>query len=274
MKIGITGSSGILGSNLRKILNNENFLSFSGKIENYSDVYKWVKKNQFDSIIHLAAIVPTGDVNKNKKYSLKVNVNGTKNLINAINLHSKKKVWFFYASTSHVYKFKTSKIKETDIATPVSYYGKTKIMAENYVKKKENYITPCIGRIFSFTDKKQNKSFIIPKIFGELKSKKKKIYAKNLNHIRDFLQINDVAFAIKMMLKNNSKGIYNICSGKGINLIDLMIKLNKKYKKKIIFIKNKDKTILVGVNKKLINLGWRPNETNYIEYLLDFINEK
>ena len=53
-----------------------------------------------------------------------------------------------------------------------------------------------------------------------------------------------------------------------------MIKLNKKYKKKIIFIKNKDKTILVGVNKKLINLGWRPNKTNYIEYLLDFINEK
>ena len=70
MKIGITGSTGILGSNLKKILKPENFLSFSGKIENYSDVYKWVKKNQFDSIIHLAAIVPTGDVNKDKKYSL------------------------------------------------------------------------------------------------------------------------------------------------------------------------------------------------------------
>ena len=107
-----------------------------------------------------------------------------------------------------------------------------------------------------------------------LRVKKKKIYAKNLNHIRDFLQINDIAFAIKMMLKNNSKGLYNICSGKGINLIDLMIKLNKKYKKKIIFIKNRDKTILVGVNKKLINLGWRPNKTNYIEYLFDYINEK
>ena len=248
MKIGITGSSGVLGTNLRKILCNEIFLCFNGKIQNYSDVYKWIKKNQFDSIIHLAAIVP--------------------------NLHSKKRVWFFYASTSHVYKFKTEKIKETDKTMPVSYYGETKMMAENYVKKKGNYITPCIGRIFSFTDKNQNKSFIIPKIFSELKSKKKKIYAKNLNHIRDFLQINDIAFAIKIMLRNNSKGLYNICSGKGINLIDLMIKLNKKYKKKIIFIKNRNKTILVGVNKKLINLGWRPNKTNYIEYLLDYINEK
>ena len=76
------------------------------------------------------------------------------------------------------------------------------------------------------------------------------------------------------MLKNNSKGIYNICSGKGINLIDLIIKLNKKYKKKIIFDTNKDKTILVGVNTKLINLGWKPNKTNYIEYLLDFTNKK
>ena len=107
-----------------------------------------------------------------------------------------------------------------------------------------------------------------------LRAKKKKIYAKNLNHIRDFLQIKDIAFAIKIMLKNNSKGIYNICSGKGINLIDLIIKLNKKYKKKIIFDTNKDKTILVGVNTKLINLGWKPNKTNYIEYLLDFTNKK
>ena len=59
MKIGITGSSGVLGTNLRKILCNEIFLCFNGKIQNYSDVYKWIKKNQFDSIIHLAAIVPT-----------------------------------------------------------------------------------------------------------------------------------------------------------------------------------------------------------------------
>jgi len=137
VKIGITGSSGVLGTNLRKVLCNEIFLCFNGKIQNYSDVYKWIKKNQFDSIIHLAAIVPTSDVNKNKKYSHKVNVDGTKNLINAINLHSKKRVWFFYASTSHVYKFKTEKIKETDKTMPVSYYGETKMMAENYVKKKE-----------------------------------------------------------------------------------------------------------------------------------------
>ena len=262
MKIGISGCSGILGNNLKKLLSNENFLCFKGKIENYSDVYKWIKGNQFDSIIHLAAIVPKNTVNNDKKYSLRVNVGGTKNLINAINLYSKKKVWFFYASTSHVYRFKTEKIKETDITKPVSCYGKTKKKAENYVKKKGNYITPCIGRIFSFTDKKQNKSFIIPKIFRELKSKKKKIYAKNLNHIRDFLQIKDIAFAIIMMLKNNSKGVYNICSSKGVNLMDLMIELNKKYKKKIIFNNNKHKTILVGANKKLINLGWRPSKNN------------
>ena len=77
-----------------------------------------------------------------------------------------------------------------------------------------------------------------------------------------------------MMLKNNSKGVYNICSSKGINLMDLMIELNKKYKKKIIFNKNKHKTILVGVNQKLMNLGWRPSKTSYIKYLLNSINEK
>ena len=141
------------------------------------------------------------------------------------------------------------------------------MMAENYVKKKSNYIIPCVGRIFSFTDKKQHKNFIIPKIFAELTSKKEIIYATNLNHVRDFLPIKDISAAIKIMLKNNSKGVYNICSSKGINLMDLMIELNKKYKKKIIFNKNKDKTILIGRNNKLMNLGWKPDKINYIKYL-------
>ena len=76
------------------------------------------------------------------------------------------------------------------------------------------------------------------------------------------------------MLKNNSKGVYNICSSKGINLMHIIIELNKIYKKKIIFNKNKDKTILIGVNKKLLNLGWRPSKTSYIKYLLNLISEK
>ena len=72
-----------------------------------------------------------------------------------------------------------------------------------------------------------------------------------------------------ILLNKNSKGIFNICSGKKINLIDILKTLNKKYKKNI-FINNKrdkDATTLYGSNKKLVNLGWRPNESSYLDYL-------
>ena len=58
MKIGITGSTGNLGTYLKKILINNDLIYFKKRIENKKDVNNWIKKNNFDSIIHLAAIVP------------------------------------------------------------------------------------------------------------------------------------------------------------------------------------------------------------------------
>ena len=112
MKIGITGSTGNLGTYLKKILINNDLIYFKKRIENKKDVNNWIIKNNFDSIIHLAAIVPTALINKNKKLALKINVQGTINIVNGINKFANKKIWFFYSSTSHVYKFNNNAIKE------------------------------------------------------------------------------------------------------------------------------------------------------------------
>ena len=43
--------------------------------------------------------------------------------------------------------------------------GKTKLKAENFIKKNFNgNYKSCIGRIFSFTDKSQSNNFLIPAI--------------------------------------------------------------------------------------------------------------
>ena len=115
MRIGITGSNGVLGSYLQKILNDDELILFNQRIEDTVCLKKWIIDNNFDAIIHLAAIVPINIVNKNKKKSLKINFNGTKNIIDIINRFSTKKVWFFYSSTSHVYNpKKNEKIAKTD----------------------------------------------------------------------------------------------------------------------------------------------------------------
>ena len=112
MIVGITGSYGILGSILTKLLYQHTIIRFNGDIRKTKDITKWLISNHFDAIIHLAAIVAIDQVNKDKKKAKIINFYGTKKLIDCINAsYRKKKIWFFYASTSHVYNFsKTSTI--------------------------------------------------------------------------------------------------------------------------------------------------------------------
>lgn len=269
MKIGFTGSKGVLGSALIKLFKNNNLYHFKGRVENIKEIQVWIKNNDFDAIIHLAAMVPTYLVNNNKKKALKVNYNGTKNIIDTINKYSKKKIWFFYSSTSHVYKFNDKKTKESASTKPISYYGQTKLLGEKYLLKNKKNIIPCVGRIFSFTGKKQNINYIIPAILSKLKNKNKNIHLNNMNHIRDFLPVEDICEAIKVLLINKSNGVFNICSGIKLNIKDILLCLNKKYKKNIIFVKNNEKTVLYGCNMKLKKLGWKKNPLNYTDYLLN-----
>ena len=52
------------------------------------------QKNNFDAIIHLAAIVPIKTVNKNRTKAKNVNFYGTKNIVDAC---VKSKIdWFFF----------------------------------------------------------------------------------------------------------------------------------------------------------------------------------
>ena len=80
---GITGHTGSIGKNLVK-KSTFKFIFFKDDIKNFSSVERWIKKNKFDIIIHLAAIVPIKVVNENKKKAFDVNVLGTKNLVKAI----------------------------------------------------------------------------------------------------------------------------------------------------------------------------------------------
>ena len=167
---GITGHTGSLGSELLKKNIGVKFIKFKGDITNKKHIKKWFQNYSIDIIIHLAAVVPTRLVKKNYRLANKVNFYGTKLLVDEV-IKYKKIKWFFYSSTSHVYKFSNKKLSENSIIKPISKYGLTKLKGENYILKNQIMYKPCIGRIFSFTSKKQNKNFIIPSILNKLKKK-------------------------------------------------------------------------------------------------------
>jgi nucleoside-diphosphate-sugar epimerase len=267
----ITGSSGVLGSYIIKNNPKVKFLKFKGDISNEIDTKNWILKKKFDVFLHLAAIVPTTEIEKNYKLAKKVNYYANKNIVNALLL--KENVFFFYASSSHVYSSSLKKLREDKKPKPLTIYGKLKYSSEKYIIKKfentkNNY---CIGRIFSFTHYTQKKTFLIPSIYRKIKilRNNKEIDFKDTNHNRDFISIKDINSCIFFLLKIKAKGIYNIASGKKINLRNLIKIICKRFNKLPKFLKNSNSTTLIADINKVKKMGWAPKD-NLIKILNDY----
>jgi nucleoside-diphosphate-sugar epimerase len=247
---GLTGYKGNIGKSLIKSKKIK-FSYFRGDVRKIKDLINWINKNNFNYLVHLAAIVPIKEVNKNKKKAYQVNTLGTENLVKAI-LQTKNQIkWFFFASTSHVYASSKVKIKENSKIKPISYYGTTKYLAEKKLYKlRSKNIKVCIGRIFSTANSNQRRNYLVP----DLKYKIKKfdfLNLENLNHYRDFISIKDISKIIIFFIRSKFSGIVNICSGKKIKLSKIANIIAAKYKKKIFIKANKKFTCLVGNNQLL-----------------------
>ncbi len=255
LKCGITGASGVLGKKIIKDLPFK-FYQFKKDITKANEVRDWVKKYKFDLFIHLAAVAPVNEVKKNYKRALKVNVAGTKNLVDSLLKKKDKPKWFFFSSTSHVYrlnkKFKFT--NENEVTKPQNLYGRSKLKAEKYLLKKfKNKETSlCIGRIFSFTDKRQKKPYVIPSLIHKIiNNKSEEIKISNVNHFRDFLSTKIISKIIYQLSKKKSKGIFNIASGQPLHLEKVALLLCKKYKKKFVKSDYNLPTYLIANIKKI-----------------------
>ena len=83
-----------------------------------------------------------------------------------------------------------------------------------------------------------------------------KIYKK-----RDFIHINDLSRVIFFLLKKEYNGVINIGSGKSVKIDNIIKFFSKKYNKKIIYEKSKNKNNqdLCPNIKKLKKIGFKNN---------------
>jgi len=254
IRIGLTGSTGSLGKIILKNNKKISFHCFKGDVTDRKAVFDWIKKNNFKIVFHLAAIVPIKEVNRNTSKANQVNFYGTKNVVDAC---VKKKIkWFFFSSTSHVYNSSQKKISERNLKRPISYYGLTKLKAENYIIKrfKAARINFCIGRIFSTTNKNQKKNYLVPDLKYKIKKSKKKLTLENLNHYRDFISMENISKIIFALMRKKFNGVLNLGSGRGIFLKDIAKVIAKKYQKEVNFSDNKKPTYLVANIEKLLRI--------------------
>ena len=200
MKTLITGGSGILGTELKKLFPNSLFPSHSDlDITNNEMVFDYFSKNEFDLIIHTAAMTSVRQCESEKKSCWNTNVVGTKNLVDATTeFRSNSK--FIYVSTACVFDGHTGMYKESSIPYPENFYALTKLIGEQFAKNLKNHIiirTNFVGK----------QKWMHPKAFTD--------------RFGTYLFAENVASAIREIFDANIEGIIHIVGDKKLSMYDL-----------------------------------------------------
>ena len=140
MVILITGKTGLLGTEIKKIMPeciapDRNTLDITNKKE----IFEFFENNEIEGIIHTAAMTSIRKCEEEKQECWKTNVESVKNLVKA--LHKKNSLGnFLYVSTACVFQGDEEMYDEDSIPNPVNFYGLTKLIGESIVQTLTNHL--------------------------------------------------------------------------------------------------------------------------------------
>lgn len=162
-------------------------------------------------------------------------------------------------------KLENIPISEFQPLSPVSPYAVARVAQEMLSKVYvEGYgLDIVMTRSFNHIGPGQKDVFVIPSIAKQLIEIKKgnrpnEIVTGDLTIIRDFVDVRDVVVAYYSLFKKGKRGeVYNICSGKGIALKDIVHEMTEILKLEIVtrtdknLVRQNDNKIIIGSNEKL-----------------------
>lgn len=141
MRFLVTGSAGLVGSQVVKDLTQQNHEVYScyrtsepecgipTKLDllDSKEITDTVNKTEPDSIIHLAAMTGVDQCEEQPDVAMKINATATEILARQAALHN---AFFLYVSTDYVFDGKYGMRKESDTPNPLGVYGKSKLAGE------------------------------------------------------------------------------------------------------------------------------------------------
>lgn len=283
----VLGGNGYLGSKLVDKLRahkNHKVISISRKSNNHDNYikvdlfknYKWFNYINNKSIIFFLAFENNLDLFEKNYFKISKSYNLF--LLNFNNYIKKKKLSpnIIFTSTVSLYPSSLKKIDEKILPDPTSWYDFNKSNFENFFlffSKIHNFkfISLRLSNILGKTYHTQTNRGFLNKIL----SSNRNIEIKLLNSgkmYRDYLYLDDAIDALYKIGNNINKidtGVYNLCSGKSIRIIDAIKLIKKKIKIKIniknLYKKNKFHTSenrnFFGSNKLIRSkIQWRPEQ--------------
>jgi len=155
MKFLVTGSAGLIGSQVTKDLVLENHEVYSCyhddkpiygnplqlDLTSQDKIIKTIREIKPDSIIHLAAMTNVDLCETQQELAYLINTKATEILAKQA---AKLDTFFVYVSTDYVFDGKRGKYSEDDSTNPLGYYGKSKLKAEEALNELAS--SWCIAR--------------------------------------------------------------------------------------------------------------------------------
>lgn len=222
-KVLITGANGFVGFYLvQQLLSSNYFVIATGKGEcrlpfwsenfiyetldftNAKEVKTIFEKHRPDSIVHSGAMSKPDECELNKDAAFLTNVTGTVNLLHHSSI---LKSFFIFLSTDFIFSGDEGMYKEEDVAGPVNYYGKTKVLAEAEVMN-YSYDWSIVRTVLVYGKPFLNRQNILTNTAIALqKGEQLKIFN---DQVRTPTYVEDIAKAIVMILKKKKKSVYHI----------------------------------------------------------------
>ena len=223
LKTIILGEKSFISQNLGKKFPKFQILSINNFINLYT---KKFDKKKINLIIN--SFYPVSKLNNIKDYNFFVKKSSCE-LSVLLDILIKKNVnKIIYSSSSAIYGLDKNNLsfqKKNHRDLYASFKLANEEMLKNFSIK--NNINLIIARIFNVFDKNENFSIVSKLINDKHKNQSIKIF-NNGNSIRDFIHINDVVNSFAALLKYGKPGIYDIGTGYGTRILDLIKNFNTK----------------------------------------------
>ena len=277
MRLLITGSSGLLGTELIKIASNYediDIVEFNSRsnprnICNSMDCSKAL--DNIDGVIHLAAIMENANLNFNQYYN--VNVLGTRILRHEALKRNIKP--FIFISSINVYdhsRMPDSGFKEDSATNPTTNYSKSKLLAENELLSLDKSGL-LILRVSNLIGNKLHAGSLFAGIIDQAINKKTIHVFGMGNRLYDFVSTKYVSKIILNGIRSKMTGLYNVGCGVQTSVLWIAKEIQKFTSFEILNnFKNKEK-IDSFMNCSKIQLATNIERQKRREIIIDILNQ-
>jgi len=239
-KILIVGASGFIGNRLfKKLIDNPNYELKGTSLNTQNDIFETLDINNLEQtnillnkfnpeiIIWCAGNKNLSETEQSLKNTINVNFESIKGIEDYLNKFSY--THFIFLSSDYIFDGVKGNFKVNDKANPKTFYGISKLMAEQYIIKKFPLFSivrtsAVIGKGSVFFDWLNN---------CVVNKKKTSLYTNNFTPTPlDFL-----IRQIEYLFEKKTSGTYNICGNQTLSRYDIGLIISKYYGINPIFLK-------------------------------------